>query len=84
MKARIVKIGNSKGVRIPQAFLRQTGLREDIEIEVHDNEIVIRSAERPRQGWAEAFQAMAARGDDRLLDADSASQSSFDRDEWRW
>jgi antitoxin MazE len=63
-----MRIGNSQAVPIPKRFLQQTPLREDIEIEVQNHEIVIRPAERPRQGWAEAFRAMAARKDDRLLD----------------
>ena len=47
-------------------------------------EIVIRSVERPRQGWAEAFQTMAEQGDDQLLDKESSNQSSWDEAEWQW
>lgn len=35
----------------------------------------------PRQGWDEQFAAMAARGDDKLLDAD-APTSAWDKTEW--
>ena len=69
MKTRIIRIGNSQGIRIPKLYLQQTGLGEEVELEVQDSEIVIRSTQHPRQGWDEAFQVMAAHGDDKLLDA---------------
>ncbi len=84
MRTRIIKIGNSHGVRIPKLYLQQTGLGEEVELEVQNREIIIRSLTRPRQGWDEAFQAMAEHGDDMLLDATSMSQSTWDETEWQW
>jgi len=84
MKTRIIRIGNSQGIRIPKLYLQQTGLGEEVELEVKDSEIVIRSTVHPRQGWAEAFQAMAAHGDDKILDEKSMNQSSWDEAEWQW
>ena len=84
MRTRIIKIGNSQGVRIPRLYLQQTGLAEEVELEVQDKEIVIRSTARPRQGWEEAFRAMAENGDDALLDADARNLSRWDKDEWQW
>jgi antitoxin MazE len=68
VKARIIQIGNSRGIRIPKTLLEQAHLTEEVQIEARANEIVIRSSRRPREGWDEAFREMAARGDDRLLD----------------
>jgi len=84
MRARIIKIGNSQGIRIPKIFLEQTRLGEEVELEVEDNQIVIRSAAYPRQGWEEAFQAMAEQKDDRLLDSDLTGTSQWDQNEWQW
>jgi antitoxin MazE len=84
MKTRIIKIGNSQGIRIPKVLLEQTGLREEVELEVQDAQIVIRPAERPRQAWEEAFQSMAEHEDDRLLDKDCTGQTDWDKDEWQW
>ncbi|HXH09053.1 MAG TPA: AbrB/MazE/SpoVT family DNA-binding domain-containing protein, partial [Alphaproteobacteria bacterium] len=70
MKTRIIKIGNSQGIRIPKVLLEQSGLDEEVELEVHDARIVIRPADRPRQGWEEAFRSMAEAEDDQLLDED--------------
>jgi len=82
MKARIIQIGNSRGVRIPKALLEQTGLTEDVQIVAQADEIIIRSARPPRAGWEDGFRRMAERGDDRLLD--KPRPTLFDETEWEW
>jgi antitoxin MazE len=82
MKTRIVRIGNSRGIRIPKPFLEQARLREDVELAVVDNRLVISSPDLPRAGWDAAFRAMAAAGDDQLLD--TPAPTAFDRSEWEW
>ncbi len=84
MKTHIVRIGNSQGVRIPKPLLEQTGLCDEVEIIVQDDALVIRPIKKPRAGWAEAFEEMARRGDDALLDNVAPSLSSWDEDEWEW
>lgn len=84
MKARIVKIGNSQGIRIPKLLLERSNLAEEVELEAEDNRIVIRPARLPRQDWESAFRLMAERGDDALLDKDLPAQTRWDEDEWRW
>jgi antitoxin MazE len=84
MRTRVVKIGNSQGVRIPKLLLERSNLPEEVEIEAQDDRIIIRSAKQPRQGWEEAFRAMAERGDDRLLDGNLTGQTRWDEDEWQW
>ncbi len=68
MKTRIVRIGNSQGIRIPKILLERSSLAEEVELEARDHQIIIRSAKQPRQDWESAFRAMAERGDDVLLD----------------
>ncbi len=68
MHTKIIRIGNSQGIRIPKPLLVQSGLGEEVEIEAESGRIVIRAASHPRQGWADAFRSMAAHGDDGLLD----------------
>ena len=84
MKTRIVRIGNSQGVRIPKPLLEQTGLRGEVEIVADNGSLVIRPARKPREGWDEAFREMARRGDDALLDDVPPSLSRWDEDEWEW
>lgn len=83
MKTRIVRIGNSKGVRIPRHLLEETGLEGEVDIQARQSSLVIRPARKPREGWSKAFREMAADGDDQLLD-DVPNLSSFDEDEWEW
>jgi len=68
MKARIVRIGNSQGIRIPKLLLERSNLGEEVELEAEDNRIIIRSTRQARQDWESAFRTMAERGDDELLD----------------
>jgi len=44
MKAHIVRIGNSQGIRIPKLLLTETGLEGEVEIEVRGTHLVIRAA----------------------------------------
>lgn len=84
MKTRIVKIGNSQGIRIPKLLLERSSLAEEVELEAQDNQIVIRPLKRPRQDWEESFRAMAESGDDSLLDESLSAQTQWDEAEWRW
>lgn len=84
MRAQIVQIGNSQGIRLPKALLEQTGLSGEVELKARDNEIVIRPLRKPREGWDEAFRAMAQNGDDQLLDAEAISLTQWDESEWEW
>ena len=82
MKTKIIQIGNSQGIRIPKPLIKQCNLQGEVELEIHDNEIVIRAPHSPRQGWANKFASMAAKGDDSLLDTET--QSTWDGEEWEW
>jgi antitoxin MazE len=84
MKTRIVKIGNSQGIRIPKLLLERSNLAEEVELEAQDNRIIIRSTKQPRQNWESAFRAMAERGDDALFDKNVFTQTQWDEDEWQW
>jgi antitoxin MazE len=84
MKTHIVSIGNSRGVRIPKPLLEQIGLTGEVEITAEDKSLVIRPVRRPREGWAVAFEKMAAEGDDALVDDVPPSLSNWDEEEWEW
>jgi antitoxin MazE len=84
MKTRIVKIGNSQGIRIPKLLLERSNLAEEVELEAEDNRIIIRSTKQPRQNWERAFRAMAERGDDSLLDNNLLTQTQWAEDDWQW
>ena len=83
MRARVIKIGNSQGLRLPKPILEQTGIMEDVEIEVDKNQIIIRPIKNVREGWDSAFKNMGENGDDELLLAENISHS-WDEEEWKW
>ena len=76
VKTRIVRIGNSQGVRIPKMLLDQTGLSEEVELAVEAGRIVIRASHSLREGWDKQFKLMAETGDDHLLDEETTPPSS--------
>jgi antitoxin MazE len=82
IKTRIVRIGNSRGIRVPKILLDQAQLPDEVELHAEPGRLVVLGTRRPRTGWAEAARAMAAAGHDGLLDA--AAPTRFDRDEWEW
>ena len=84
MRARVIKIGNSQGIRIPKTLLEQTGIMDDVELEIEKNKIVIRPISNPREEWDTAFKAMAEEGDDELIDGDTSILNSWDEKEWQW
>lgn len=84
MRTNVVRIGNSRGIRIPKTLIEQCGFGETVELDVQNGCLVVRSADRPRAGWDEAFRAMAEAGDDGLLDAEAPSQTEWDTAEWEW
>lgn len=84
MRTNIIRIGNSQGIRIPKILLEQSRLGTEVELEVEDEMILIRSASHPREGWVEKFRLMSESGDDRMIDEDPGGQTEWDRDEWEW
>jgi antitoxin MazE len=82
MRARVVRIGNSRGIRIPKVWLEQLGLKDEVEMAVHKDGLLIRRPSHARQGWAQAFQAMAASKDDQMLD--QPHTDPWDAEEWEW
>lgn len=82
MKTRLVRIGNSRGVRLPKAIIAQAGLTEEVELDVRDGAIVIVRATSARSGWADAARQMRQRDEDRLIDPPTPTR--FDEKEWQW
>ena len=84
IQAKLVAIGNSRGVRIPKAMIEQVGLADEVELEVVDGAIVIRRKRRPREGWAEAAKLLAERGEELPPEILDMTETEWMRDHWRW
>ena len=80
--AKIVRIGNSRGLRIPKALLDEAGLTDDVELRAEPGRLTASAVRLPRAGWADAARRAHAAGDDRLLDP--PVQNDFDERDWRW
>jgi antitoxin MazE len=83
MKAELIRIGNSQGIRIPRVVIDQCGFSQRVEMRVEGESLIITPAKAARSGWDEAFKAMAAHGDDAALIPDDL-EHSFDQTEWTW
>jgi antitoxin MazE len=81
-KTRIIRIGNSRGIRIPKTLLDEADLAEEVELHAEPGRLVVQAVRRPRTGWAAAARRMRARGDDQLLD--HSTSTTFDAEEWEW
>ena len=82
MRARLVRIGNSRGVRLPKPLIEEVGLGEDVELVVRDGAIVITSIQKPRTGWAAAAEKLRQR--DGVPPLDPPTPTRFDEEEWEW
>jgi antitoxin MazE len=82
MKAQIIQIGNSQGLRIPKALLEETKISGEVEIEVHRDGILIKNIKKPRSDWDEKFKTASEYEDDQAVDG--RLPTSFERKEWQW
>ena len=84
MRTGLVRVGNSKGLRIPKAVLDQLSITDEVEMEVQGDAIVIHRGRANREGWDAAFAEMAAAGDDVFVGGAASLLSSWDAEEWKW
>lgn len=82
IKTRIVRIGNSRGIRVPKILLDQAQLPDEVELHAEPGRLVVQGVRRPRTGWAEAARAMSEARHDGPLDEPFPTR--FDLEEWEW
>jgi len=82
MKARLVRIGNSRGIRLSKGIIAQAGLTDEVDLAVREGAIVIARVSAARTGWAQAARQMRRRDEDVLLDPPVPTH--FDEKEWKW
>ena len=84
MKAQLIKIGNSRGLRLPKSVIEECNLGEIVEIKIKDKKITIMNPKKPRDGWEESFKKLTNDGkvQNDLLLGDIINE--FDNAEWKW
>jgi len=83
MRTELVRIGNSRGIRIPKPLIEQCGFGETVEVRVERDCLIISPERQPRQSWDEAFRASGPAAPDELM-LETTESNEFDRKEWRW
>lgn len=78
MHANIIRIGNSKGLRLSKTLLQQYDIQESVELILEKDHIKIRPIKNPRAGWSDKFQLMHENGDDQLLINDVFEEEVFE------
>ena len=81
METAIIKIGNSKGLRLSKAIIDKYNIKDKVELILEDDQIILKPVEEPRKGWRTAFKKMHERGDDQPFIDDVFEDENFD--EWK-
>jgi antitoxin MazE len=84
LRAHIIRIGNSRGIRLPRSVLQECQLGTTVDLSVEDGVLLVRPVSSPRAGWDQAFSVMAEVGDDALLDPEARMGTAWDEHEWQW
>ena len=80
METSIIKIGNSKGLRLSKTILEKYNIKEKVELILEKGQIILRPIEKPRKDWEIEFEKMRLNNDDRLLMNDVFDDENLD--EW--
>jgi antitoxin MazE len=83
MKARIRKIGNSKGIILPKEVIEKCKLQGEVEISVSNDQIIIQAPKSKRSSWEAAFKKASGK-EDGMLDNADLIQNDWDNEEWEW
>ena len=81
METSIIKIGNSRGLRLSKSILEKYNINDRVEIILEKGRIILKPIESPRKNWEAAFQKMHLENDDQLLVNDMFDNETFE--EWK-
>jgi len=82
VEARLIQIGNSRGIRIPKALIEAAGLEVGLRLRVVEGGLLLERVDQPRAGWGSAARELRDRGEAGLLD--DPVPTAFDESEWEW
>jgi len=80
METKIVRIGNSKGLRLSKTILEKYDIKDKVELVLKSDQILLKPISNPREGWTEQLAEMHEQGDDNLMIDDVFGEEEFE--EW--
>lgn len=78
MELPVIKIGNSKGIRLSKTLLEKYNITDTVELILEQGYIILKAKAEPRKNWEKAFSTMHENGDDQLLMDDVFEDESFE------
>ncbi|WP_114750840.1 AbrB/MazE/SpoVT family DNA-binding domain-containing protein [Pleomorphovibrio marinus] len=81
METSIIKIGNSKGLRLSKTILEKYGIKDKVELILEKGHIILKPIASPRENWEKEFKKMNENGDDKLLMSDVFGDENHE--EWK-
>lgn len=81
MEVSVIKIGNSKGIRLSKTLLDKYHIKDTVDLSLEEGQIVIKPLSKPRIGWEKTFKEMSKNGDDNLLIQDVFEDENLE--EWK-
>ena len=67
MEISVIRIGNSKGIRLAKTILEKYGIQDKVELILKEGYLILKPVRNPREGWEASFKEMHENGDDELL-----------------
>lgn len=67
MEVSIIRIGNSKGIRLSKTLLERYHFKDKAEIVMKNGHILLKPVHSRREGWEKRFKQMHKNGEDQLL-----------------
>lgn len=81
MEISVIKIGNSKGIRLSKTLLDRYNIKDRVNLIMEKGQIILKPISEPRKDWEKAFEKMARNGDDNLLIDDVFDDENME--EWK-
>ena len=81
MEVSVIKIGNSKGIRLSKTLLEKYNIKDTVDLILEAGQIIIKPTSKPRKGWENKFKEMAEKGDDKMLFDDVFEDENLE--EWK-
>lgn len=81
MEVQVIKIGNSRGIRLSKTLLERYKIRDTVDLVMKKGHIILKPTSKPRKGWDKAFGESIENIDDKLIANDVFEDENIE--EWK-